>query len=470
MITLGMHRLFWKLFVTYWIALILFALGSLIAVSFYLEHTHARHDSASPMEEYDARIQQARLAAATGGKPGLREWATRLDAEELVPFLVLDREGRDLLQRDVPPRALGHLQRYLERARSHAPHDERRHAIRLPDGSEYWLVPDFQGATLGRFLSRPKVIVLPLIMAALASGLVGLLLARYLTSPMERLRQASQAYAAGDFSRRVGPSLGSRRDEIVDLACALDNMAAQLDVLLKSQRGLLRDVSHELRSPLARVQAALGLARQRSTGAESELDRIDRETERLNDLIGAILTFSRLDTGVHPFTPEMIDLGLMLEDMAEDARLEGAARGIRIDDVQQVVAPCLGDPVLLHSVLENILRNAILHSPDGGLIKLTLTDETDETGRIDHVVRILDQGPGVPEDMLESIFDPFVRVDAARGRNSGGVGLGLAIARRAIQAQHGTIRAENHPQGGLLVTLRLPLSPCHPLHPSQQGH
>jgi two-component system sensor histidine kinase CpxA len=452
-----MHRLFWKLFVTYWVALILFALGSLFAASFYLEHTHARHDATNPMEEYAAQIRAARAAVAANGKTGLSGWVARLDAEELVPLLVLDRQGHDLLQREVPPRVLSHLQRHLARARDLPPNDERRHTISLPDGSEYWLVPNYQGASLGRFLSRPKVIGLPLIIAALVSGLVCLLLARYLTAPMERLRQASQAYAAGDFSKRVGPSLGSRRDEIVDLAFALDNMAERLDTLLNSQRGLLRDVSHELRSPLARVQAALGLARQRSSGAENELDRIEREAERLNELIGEILTFSRLDTGVHPLTLEPIDLNLFLQEMAENARLEGAARAIRVDYAHRDAALCLGDPMLLHSVLENVLRNAILHSPDGGRIKITLTDEADGNGRTWHVIRILDQGPGIPDDMLESVFDPFVRVDAARGRKSGGVGLGLAIARRAIQAQHGSIRADNHPQGGLLVTILLPL-------------
>ena len=197
-----MHRLFWKLFVTYWVALILFAMGSLFAASFYLDWTRARHDAANPMEEYVSLIETARSTAAVQGKVGLSKWAARLDAEELVPLLVLDRAGRDLLQREVSPRALSHLQRHLKRAQALPPDDEGRHTIRLPDGSEYWLVPDFQGATLGRFLSRPKVIGVPLIIAALVSGLVCLLLARYLTLPMERLRQASQAYAAGDFSKR----------------------------------------------------------------------------------------------------------------------------------------------------------------------------------------------------------------------------------------------------------------------------
>jgi signal transduction histidine kinase len=453
---IGMNRLFWKLFLTYWVTLILFALGSLFAASFYLEHTHARHDAANPVAEYATRIQAARMAAAANGRTGLSEWAARLDAEELVPLLLVDREGHDLLQREVPPRVLSRLQRQLGYAQEPPGNDEHQRRIRLPDGSEYWLIPDFQGATLGRFLSRPKVIGVPLVVAALVSGLVCLLLARYLTSPLERLRRASQAYAAGDFSKRVGPSLGSRRDEIVDLAHALDNMAERLDTLLNSQRALLSDVSHELRSPLARVQAALGLARQRSTGAENELDRIERETERLNKLIGEILTFSRLDTGIHLVTSEPIDLGLFLDEMNENARLEGAARGIRIDYAHQDAAPCMGDPILLHSALENVLRNAVLHSPDGGLIKVTLTDEADKNGHAHHVIRILDQGPGVPEAMLESIFEPFVRADTARGPNSGGVGLGLAIARRAIQAQHGQIKAENHPQGGLLVSIRLP--------------
>jgi two-component system sensor histidine kinase CpxA len=450
-----MHRLFWKLFVTYWIALILFALGSLFAASFYLDWTRTRHDAANPMEAYFNRLEAARRVAAAQGKAGLGEWAAKLDTEELVPLLVLDKDGHDLLQREVSPRALSHLQRHLRRAQGLSADNERRRAIRLPDGSEYWLVPDFQGATLGRFLTRPRVIGVPLIVAALVSGLVCFLLARYLTLPMQRLRQASQAYAAGDFSKRVGPSLGRRRDEIVDLAHALDNMAERLNVLLDSQRGLLRDVSHELRSPLARVQAALGLARQRGAGAEKELDRIERETERLDELIGAILTFSRLDTGVYNVAHEPIDLGATLQEMVERARLEAADRGIRIDHAHSGPASCMGDPLLLHSVLDNVLRNAVLYSPDNGLIEVGLTSEADED-RISRVIRIRDQGPGVPDEMLTAIFEPFVRADAARARNQGGVGLGLAIARRAIQAQHGQIYAENLRQGGLLVTIRLP--------------
>jgi two-component system sensor histidine kinase CpxA len=450
-----MHRLFWKLFLSYWITLILFTLGCLVAASLYLDRTRAQPD-ASPMETYAGLVREAREAAAANGREGLRTWAARRDAEELVPLLVLDRDGNDLLTREVSTSALRHLHRHLHRALEPPPDGPRQRAIVLADGGEYWLVPDFQGANLGRFLARPKVIAVPLALAALLSGLVCLLLARYLTAPMERLRQATHAYAAGDFGKRVGPSLGKRRDEIVDLAYALDHMAERLDALLHSQRALLRDVSHELRSPLARVQAALGLARQRGSGDEKELDRIERETERLNELIGAILTFSRLDTGVHRIVSEPLDLNPLLVEMAENTRLEGLARGIRVDYAEAArPAPCVGDPMLLHSVLENVLRNALFHSPDGGLIRITLAGESDAAGRA-WLVRIHDQGAGVPMDMLQSIFEPFVRVDAARSRNQGGVGLGLAIARRAIEALHGRISAENAAEGGLLVSIRLP--------------
>jgi two-component system sensor histidine kinase CpxA len=451
-----MHRLFWKLFVTYWVALILFTVGSLFTASYYLEQTRAQRDAANPMQAYAARLDEARAAAAANGKAGLLEWVAKTDAEELVPLLVLDRDGRDLTQREVSSRAFNHLRRHLRRNEAMTPDSDRRRNIVLPDGTEYWLVPDFQGANLGRFLTRPKVIAVPLALAALVSGLVCLLLARYLAAPMERLRRATQSYAAGDFTQRVSPSMGKRRDEIVDLAHALDHMAERLDALLGSQRALLRDVSHELRSPLARIQAALGLARQHGSGAERELDRIEHQTERLNELIGEILTFSRLDTGVHKVAFEPLDLAELLAELVDSARLEGTARGIQIDYAETNPAPCMGDPMLLHSVLDNVLRNAILHSPDAGRIEVSLSDETDAAGQLEHVVRIRDQGAGVPAEMLESIFEPFVRVDAARDRNRGGVGLGLPIARRAIQAHHGEIRAENHPLGGLQVSIRLP--------------
>ncbi len=450
-----MNRLFWKLFLSYWAALILFAAGTLIAASLYIEHTRAGHDRLDPQQQFQSNLRDARLAAA-GGIESLSRWARRMDAHELVPLLVLDRDGRDLLGRETPERTLIRLQHLQQREQANPA--EPRRTIELADGREYWLIPDFEGATLRRFISRPRVMAVPLVLAALVGGLVCLLLARYLVSPIERLRAATQAYASGDFSQRVSPELGERRDEIADLAHAMDDMAERLDAMLKSQRALLRDVSHELRSPLARVQAALGLARQRG-GAAGELDRIDRETERLNDLIGAILSFSRLESGVRTPVREPVELDQLLLDVAEDARLEAGRRNILViaEPVVQVSIP--GDPMVLQSALDNVLRNAVRHAPENSSIDVSLTEDTQDGNGNGYVVRVRDHGPGVPVEMLARIFEPFVRLNTAQTNPSSGIGLGLAIARRAVQAHGGSIGAVNHRGGGLLVTIRLPHKP-----------
>ncbi|HYP68540.1 MAG TPA: ATP-binding protein [Thiobacillaceae bacterium] len=448
-----MGRLFWKLFLSYWAALILFAAGTLIAASSYIEHTRAGHDKLDPQQRFQSHLRDARAAAARG-IDNLKHWASRIDGDELVPLLLLDRDGHDLLGRETPERSLIRLQRLRMREQLNAT-DSRE--IRLADGREYWLVPDFEGATLRRFISRPRVMAVPLVLAALVGGLVCLLLARYLTSPVARLRRATQAYASGDFSQRASPALGGRRDEIVDLAHAMDDMAERLDLMLKSQSALLRDVSHELRSPLARVQAALGLARQRG-GAEGELDRIERETERLNELIGAILSFSRLESGVRTPARELIDLDQLLAEVVSNANLESKQRQVRVQSVDVAQAPYLGDPLLLHSALDNILRNAVHHAPENSAIEVSLTTDTEQGAKGGYIIRIRDHGPGVPEDMLDHIFQPFVRATAPQAGQAGGIGLGLAIARRAVEAHNGTVRAENHPDGGLLVTVCLPRS------------
>ena len=454
-----MHRLFWKIFLSFWVTLILFAGATMLTASHYIEEARKQAALTSPHQHMMARMDEAQRIADRAGVEGLKAWLREMDRREPVPLLVVDDNGTELLGRPVPEAVTRRLARDAMHPRPGRPGIAPHMAIRLADGTEYRLVPDFQGVTLGRVLQRPRVIALPLILAALISGIACFLLARYLTAPLDKLRRATEAYAAGDLGTRVAPTLGARKDEVADLARAFDRMAQRLQELMTSQRQLLSDVSHELRSPLARVQVALGLARQRAEGrAAAELDRIEQEAENLNDLIGQLLSLARLESGVTPAAHERVDLAELVANVAGDADFEARAANRRVEIAQTVPAVIEGDARLLHSALENIVRNAVRYTPEDSVVNLTLERDS---GKPDHWrIVIRDQGPGVPEAMLPRLFEPFVRVGNARDRASGGYGLGLAIAQKAVRLHGGEVSARNEPAGGFSVVVTLPAAPA----------
>lgn len=221
-------------------------------------------DILRPRERLISYAAEAQAVAEHEGFDGLRRWAARVDRKEVVPLLLVGDGGKDVLGRPVPEWVVSRLLRQPPPTEPRTA-GFRRPLVRLPDGTAYRPVFDFQSVTLGRVLRRPRVITLPLIVAALVSGVVCFMLTRYLTAPIERLRRATETYAAGNLSEGVAPALGPRRDEVADLARAFDRMAQRLQELISTQRQLLSDVSHELRSPLARVQMALGLGARAST-------------------------------------------------------------------------------------------------------------------------------------------------------------------------------------------------------------
>jgi two-component system sensor histidine kinase CpxA len=453
-----MHRLFWKIFLSFWVALILFAGTTMLTASHFLEQARREHAAMSPRERLLNRVSDAQRVAEHDGVEGLKAWLREIDRHELLPLYLLDENGVDLLGRPLPIGVTERLARDAARP-GHLP--QRAHVrskIHLPEGGEYRLIADYQGVTLSRVLDRPHVVALPLILAALVSGLVCFLLARYLTAPLSRLRRATEAYAAGDLGARVAPTLGTRKDEVADLAHAFDHMAQRLQELMASQRQLLSDVSHELRSPLARLQVALGLARQRVAGqANVEFARIEQEAERLNDLIGQLLSLAKLEASVAPSTHEPVDLAELLATIASDADYEARASGRRVVITHSEPAVILGEARLLHSALENIVRNAVRYTPEDTSVNLSL----ERVGVKPDSWRIVihDQGPGVPEEMLPRLFEPFVRVGNARDRASGGYGLGLAIAQKAVRLHGGEIAARNEQAGGFCVTVTLPTTP-----------
>jgi two-component system sensor histidine kinase CpxA len=298
---------------------------------------------------------------------------------------------------------------------------------------------------------------LGILIAILTSGIVCYFLASYLTSPIIRLRQATQRLASGDLSARVGGRISSSNDEISQLVRDFDKMAEQIETLVNAQSRLLKDISHELRSPLARLTVALELARQRTgPDAQSVLDRISLESSRMNELIGSLMTISRLESGSSHMSKIAVNLEQVVDEVARDAAFEAQARNCQVEAEILDELPVIGDPALLRSAIENVVRNATRYTPEGTTVKIRA--EIAERGNLrEAVIRVSDAGPGVPDDSLDKIFRPFYRIDDARVRSTGGVGLGLAITERAVRLHGGSVKASNLPEGGLSVEIRLPL-------------
>ncbi len=315
------------------------------------------------------------------------------------------------------------------------------------------------GGPFGILTDDSSALVVRLLAVVLTAGLLCYLLARYIVSPVVKLRAVTRQVAGGDLSARVGPLLGKRRDELAAMGRDFDVMAAQVEALMSAQRRLLRDISHELRSPLARLSVALDLARKRAgPEAASALSRIELESKRLNEMIGQLLTLSRWEAGAGPVRGAPLDLAALVREVAEDAEFEARAqgRGVRLEGCE--ACETSGAAGLLRSAFENVVRNALRHAPPGTAVRVSLVCGR-ERGAGRAVISVRDEGPGVPEEALEHIFRPFYRVDDARDRETGGTGLGLAITERAVRLHGGTVTAANIPGGGFLVEISLPLSP-----------
>ncbi len=303
----------------------------------------------------------------------------------------------------------------------------------------------------------PQILIPRLAVLTLVVGLFCLLLARHLSAPVAALRRATRGLADGDLSARVGPPVARRRDEIGDLARDFDGMAERLEGQVRAQRRLLRDVSHELRSPLARLEVALELARQRSGDeAADPLDRIGRESRRLDELVEGLLSLERIESRAGSRPRQPVHLASTLENVVGDARFEAEARAcdVRLEVSRRPTV--MGHPELLHSAVENVVRNAIAFTEPSLGVDTWIGEQLWQGGSV-AVIRIRDYGRGVPEDQLNRLFEPFHRVEDARDRRAGGVGLGLAITRRAVLVHGGEVEARNHPDGGLEVTIRLPM-------------
>lgn len=323
--------------------------------------------------------------------------------------------------------------------------------MRLSDGRRAALLIRWEQANIPPLFFGSWIGLLRLAALLLSAFLVCALLAAYLTTPIRKLRRATKRLAAGELSTRVMPQLPRRRDELADLARDFDEMAERIESLITSQERLTRDVSHELRSPLARMNVALEIAKQRS-GPELQplLTRIEGESERLNEMISRILTLSKLESGAFDeFRGESLDLTELVRDVAADADFEAKAKGKAVDLVWSDKCTMVGNENLLRSAIENVVRNAVKYTDEGTRVRVSVIADNGNAK-----IQIGDRGGGVPETELKNLFIPFYRLGEARDRKTGGTGLGLAIARRAIVAHKGEISARNV-SGGLEVEIVL---------------
>ncbi|HEV3205440.1 MAG TPA: ATP-binding protein [Terriglobales bacterium] len=457
-----MRSLFLKIFLSYWMAQALFLILAILATLALSE----RGEYAAWDAQQAAVLNKAVQIYEQGGPAAVRRYLDEIRESLHARSYLLDEQGQGVSGRDLPPWAesLGKGIRPPRRDLWQwvTPSPFRQQSLEASSGHRYTLVAFLPPR--GPFLGPGGIPGLSILIGIISSGLVCYLLARYLTSPVVRLRAATQRLAAGDLTARAGGLTARRRDEMAQLVRDFDTMAERLEESVHAQARLLHDISHELRSPLARLNVASALARQRAgQEARSALDRIDLEAERLNDLIGGLLAIARLESGNDSREKSAIPLAEMIEEIAADADFEAQGVNCRVECVIKQDCTVRGAPILLHSAIENVVRNAAHYSAEGTTAQVLL-ERGEDNGNAQAVIRIVDSGPGVPEDALDKLFRPFYRIDDARGRQTGGVGLGLAITERAIRLHGGTVKASNRGEGGLQIEIRLPLAPAGPSH------
>ena len=445
-----MGRLFWKIFLWFWVTLTLISISVFVGTSLYLQ---GQNDDERRRFKPSNQVRVVKQVIKFSGEDAARNLLQGKEKRKRSRVYVVNESNHDILGRVIDEALLK---------------NGKSLTVTAPDGKKFRIIakprnalnknrgkkrPHFYVRILEQTIQRVGLLWLGIALAL--SSLVCFWLAWYLTSPIRKLQHAAQQISRGDLDTRVSHLIGNRRDEIADLGRDFDDMAEHLQKLINNQKQLLSDVSHELRSPLARLQVAVGLARKKGNKeTKADLLRIEQETERLDDLVGQSLTLSRLDAGGDYPMDDYIDVVALLEKIIEDGDFEATNQHKKVEFEYSQSWTIKANAELLRRAIENVIRNAIHYTVVNSTVKVMLSQSENET----FIIKVCDKGPGIPESKLVYLFEPFVRLSSARDRDSGGYGLGLAIAKRAINFHQGKIKASNRSAQGLCVEITLPIA------------
>jgi signal transduction histidine kinase len=392
-----------------------------------------------------------------GGSAELRRYLDDIDNSSGIRATLIDPQSRNVLDREIPPGCAAVLARARATGRSQFAIGVRWNGASIvsrPEG-EFILVaqvlpprglwtPGMLGATLARIA-----------IALISAGLLCWLLARHIASPIRTLQLTASRIAGGDLSVRAMPALPARNDELADLARDFDRMAERIESLLRRQHELLGNISHELRSPLARLGVSLELVRRGETDA---VKRMQGDLDRLDELIGQILTLTRLQHDGESKIESIVNVRALVESVAADARFEGQTEGKSVIISRADECSLKGDPLLLRSCIENVVRNAMRHTAPKSSVEIALQVTASNAEPAFANIVVVDHGPGVAQEALPHLFEPFFRAAPASGSPpTGGAGLGLTIAQRVAQHYGGSVAARNRTSGGLEIEIRLPV-------------
>lgn len=444
------HYLAGRIFLWFWLVLLIAVFGTLALSRALFEQTEIRRLPHSIIQQLQQQVDQ---------------FANSTDSQQLLARLQQDKPGRwllvnadtntvltpELLPRDFDQHWLTELSQ-LSRARWLKHHNMSLagpFVLRL--GNETLALYQKRQRPpqpWWRLSEMPQHVLLGLTL--LVSAVASFVLAVSISRPLRELLQRNLQFADGKLQSRV-TNLSKRQDELGQLGRSFNTMAERISALLTNQQRLLRDISHELRSPLARAQLALGLA-ERQQNLE-QVPRLKQELDRLDAMLDELLTFSKLDAGQYQLHKQPFDLPELLTEIIEVNQVEADARQQTINLHTSSGIQIYADSRLLARAVENVLRNAIKYSPAASMINISLLQQANQL-----VLTIRDQGPGIAPEQLDAVFEPFYRVSNSRNSNTGGTGLGLAIVAQIVRQHGGQVRAENSPQGGLCITMHLPVN------------